>query len=130
MDEYKYREQHRINEYNLKQSRLFIKERYPNIENISIRLDFIYLGIDKIEESRSIIYTPEQRDYFKIECINSECVKTDLDLSNEINSMISNKENILKGEQICNGYQDYERFMAKNHHCLATMCFEIKIQYK
>lgn len=130
MDEYKYRQQQRINEWNLRQSHSYIKERYPNIENISLKLDFTYLGIDKIEKSRTLEFTPNDRVYFKIDCINPECVDTDLDLSSEIQTMIYKKESILKGRKTCNGYQDFERFKAKNYHCLTTMNFEIEIKYK
>jgi hypothetical protein len=130
MDEYKFRQQQFINEWNLKQSRSFIKERYPDVDDISIKLDFTYIGIDKMEKSKTLRFTPNDKEYFKFDCINPECVDTDLDLSREIQTMIFEKKSILKGKKTCNGYQDYERFRAKSFHCLTTMNYEIEIKYK
>jgi hypothetical protein len=130
MDEYKYRQTLFANRWNLEQSRSTIGQIYPNIEEIKIIFDFTYNGVTTIEKHYEKIYLKSDKDFFLIDCINSDCVQTDLDLSQEIRSMISQKETNLKGQKTCNGYQDFERFRAKNYHCLAEMKFEIGIKYK
>ncbi|GMT46063.1 MAG: hypothetical protein IEMM0006_1895 [bacterium] len=36
----------------------------------------------------------------------------------------------MKGHQTCNGYQDYERYKARNYHCLCRLDYNIEIKYR
>lgn len=117
------------NEWHTQQRQPTIKESFQNVDEISIDLEFEYLGITKVTKQQKRTFKPSDRFYFKITCLNTECLYSTLDLESDILSMLNNGEDKRSGQQTCNGWQDFERFRAKNYHCLATMNYEVTIKY-
>jgi len=130
MNEAEYRNLLFKNNWNLKVSRPLISSVYPSISKIIVNLNFSYNGAIKHTNSYERIYYPHDNDYFKIECINPECLDTDLDISNDIKNMVAKKSNIYEGQMLCNGFQDYERSKTNHNKCLAEMKYKIEIEYK
>ncbi len=129
MDENTYRKNLANNKWNLMRSRSTIGNIYPSVEKIKIKLEFNYTGANTIIRSIEMPYYQNDKDFFQIDCINEDCVNSDLDLSYEIKSMIDDQKTILEGHKLCNGFQDWERFKARNYKCLAKMNFIIEIKY-
>lgn len=130
MNESEFRKQAFTNNWNLKNSKQLISSRYQSISQIIIKLDFTFNGAVAHSKHIERTFKPSDHDYFKIDCINPECINSDLDLSEEIRDMVYKGSSLLQGRKVCNGYQDYERFRSKGSHCLAEMEFEILIEYK
>ncbi|NOQ25770.1 MAG: hypothetical protein GQ564_10455 [Bacteroidales bacterium] len=129
IDEQKIRQKEFENRLNDEQCKPFIKDVFPFIDKITIRLKFQYTGAMEIENGQQIIKTREDKFYFRIPCINPECIYSDLNLINEINSLINFRETNMNGKKLCNGWQDYVRYKAKNYHCQTHMDYEIEIKY-
>lgn len=129
MNEYQHRSQLLKNEDYLKQSSPSIEQQFPNIKSISIQIQHTYHGVLTKKELETINFSPKDKSYFKVQCINSECFKTDLDLKHDVTKMISQKESFTQGNLTCNGYQTYSRYLSGGNHCLAEVNFEIKIDY-
>ena len=130
MNETEFREQLFKNDWNLKNSRPYISSAYPNVNQITLNLDFEYSGVTYITDSRKIVLKSTDKDFFKIDCINSECVHSDLDLSEDIIRMIHTKDSYFEGHMTCNGYQNFTRYQAHGNHCLTQLNFKIFIEYK
>ena len=130
MNEPEFRKQLFKNDWNLKNSRPYISSVYPNVNQITLNLGFDYEGVVLMSDSHEKIYKPTDKDFFKIDCVNSECIQSDLDLSEDIRSMIHTKISFLEGQKTCNGYQNFTRYQAHGNHCLAQLKFKINIEYK
>ena len=105
-----------------------ISSIYPQIKEINLKLNFNY--DESLKKESLKVFKPSDKIFFKIECINKDCIYGGFNLSNEINSLIASKETKMKGHQTCNGYQDYERYKARNYHCLCRLDYNIDIKYR
>jgi len=130
MEEHKFRQKLFTDLFRLKQYQSTIALIYPTIEKINIKLKFTYDGVTQWKEDQSLTYYPEDKAFFKIVCINTECVYTDFELKEEITKMVGIKERVSNGLKICNGYQDYSRYLSRGNYCSTEMEYEIEIIYK
>ena len=130
MEEYKFRQKLFTDRFRLELNQSTIDLIFPTVEKINIKLNFTYNGVTQWKKERSLTYIPKDKAFFKIECINTECVYTDLELTEEIQKMIRSKETISTGTKTCSGYQDYRRYLSRANHCLTEMEYEIVIEYK
>lgn len=105
-----------------------IKSSFPQVQEINIDLNFNYDESYKKNLKKTL--NPTDKAFFQIECINKDCVYGGFNLTSDIYGMISKKQTKHNGHQICNGYQDYERYKAKNYHCLCRLDYEIEIKYQ
>ena len=99
---------------------------YPQVDKIILHLSFNNNGYEKFD---TMEFSHVDLSYFKIECINRECLVGGFDLSNLIRELVLSKNCELDGHLICNGYQDYKRYTAKQYHCLCKLNYKIEIRY-
>jgi hypothetical protein len=130
MEEYKFRQKLFVDKLRLEQYQSTIEIHYPALAEIILNLKFTYNGVVQSKEEITLKYTPKDKAFFKIECINADCVYSDLELKDEIQKMIGKKETHSVGTKTCNGYQDYRRYLSRGNHCLTDMEYEIKLKYK
>lgn len=104
-----------------------IKLSFPQVQEIILNLNFNY--DDSYNGNLKKILNPTDKAFFRIVCINRDCIYGGFNLSSEIYGMISKKRTKYNGHQVCNGYQDYERYIARNNHCLCRLDYEIEIKY-
>lgn len=105
-----------------------IESSFPQVQEIILNLNFNY--DESYKKNLKKIIKPSDKAFFQIECINKDCVYGGFNLSSEIREIISKNQTEYKGHQTCNGYQDYERYKAKNYHCLCRLDYEIEIKYQ
>ena len=103
-----------------------IKLTFPNLESITIKFQFLYEGYPQETE---INLTEKDKAFFKFKCINKDCILGGYDLTGEIYEAVRKKMDKTTGSSICDGWQDYERFRAQNHHCLCNMTYEVYFKY-
>lgn len=101
---------------------------FPEVKEISIYLKFNYDEYIKSETTK--IFLSSDRAFFAFECVNKDCIHGGFNLSNEIYAMVKLKINKKDGKLICDGYQDYERFLSKNYHCLCEVDYIIEVKYE
>jgi hypothetical protein len=129
MNEDKYRQIIFSNKWNLEQSRQSIGETYPNVDLIKIKFEFTYFGVILKKKMMEKIFYRHDKEFFQVDCINLNCINSDLNLSNEINNMIKIRETTLLGEKTCHGYQNFQRYKTNGNSCLTKMKFQIDIKY-
>lgn len=66
--------------------------------------------------------------HITIDCLNPDCTKGVFDLTNDIAMMVKNSQCLIKGEKICDGFQDAER--NGTYHCRCKLKYIIELQYK
>ncbi|SHN30970.1 hypothetical protein SAMN04488057_118103 [Cyclobacterium lianum] len=105
-----------------------IKSSFPQVQEIILNLNFNYDESYRKKLKKTL--NPNDKAFFQIECINKDCVYGGFNLSSEVRGMISKKVTEYNGHQTCNGYQDFERYKAKDYHCLCKLNYEIEIKYQ
>lgn len=108
-----------------------ISEIYPNVLEIylDLRLDYSN-AFSAHKEHLTQNFIPSDKAYFEINCINRDCLFSDLDLDNEVRNTIDSKLESDKGTKICHGYNTYSCYRRRQGSCLTRLDFEIKIKYK
>lgn len=119
------------NKWEKRKSSYFISEIYPEVIEISLDLKFDYPNaFSDHKPLRTTKHLPLDKAYFEIDCINSDCLHSDLRLDNEIRSTIKQKLDFCEGYKICNGYNTFSCYEQNHGTCLTRLDYKIKIKYK
>ncbi len=104
-----------------------IRETFVNVESIELSLHFKY---DEIDTNTKKTLSENDKAFFKIKCVNRDCIHGGFNLTGDIYEAIRTKSSNTSGQITCDGWQDYERFKARHHHCLCQLQYEVNINYK
>jgi len=108
-----------------------IYEIYPNVKEISFDLHLDYPNAFNVHKQHfTPKFSPTDKAYFEISCINKDCLFSDLDLENEVRDTINKNLDFYKGHKICHGWNTYGCYERKQGTCMTSLDFEIKIKYK
>jgi len=120
-------EQHIQSRYFRGSKAQLIRKVYPDVERIVIDLSFQDFDEKCNPSPKQLIFTPESKAFFEIECPFLECVLGGFDFSSDVRRCIESKTNSISGESKCHGWQDRERI--NKHRCLLKAHFTISVNY-
>ena len=108
----------------------YVRDRFPDVEKITIGQtwhdpDFLGGGEPSTD---SHTRSPDNSASFEIACGNRECVGGGIDLGEEIEDMISNRETSRSGKRQCRGSADPER--VGKHWCLMELEYTVEVSYQ
>ena len=109
----------------------YVFEAYPEIEKIEITYSrshnsFAGPNPDNNKEYTWVV-TPQQEDFFLLECLNPECTSIGYNLGSVISTTIRNQMTEVSGEMRCQGKE------APDHpvqSCDGKLKYTIRISYK
>ncbi|RJQ19888.1 MAG: hypothetical protein C4560_05805 [Nitrospiraceae bacterium] len=102
----------------LQQQRLdagFVSSHYPEVASIVINMMYDQRGTKSL--SRIVNFFPGSYAFFKVACLNNDCVDGGFDLTQVITSMIRNHNKASNGNLSCESAEH------------STIAYEIAIQY-
>jgi hypothetical protein len=106
-----------------------IAEMFPGVASLIIKMTFHEDGGDRVIESRTEDGPISQRKaFFRIKCLQRECVNGGFDLTSAVASAIHLRKDTERGRLVCQGWQDQER--VGKYHCLWDLEYEIIVKYK
>lgn len=120
-------EQHSQSRYFRESKTHLIREVYPNVERIVINLSFQDFDEKCNPSPKQLVFTPESKAFFEIECPFWECVLGGFAFSLHVRQCIESKTNSISGESKCSGWQDQERI--NKNRCLLKANFTISVSY-
>ena len=80
----------------------FVATHFPEVTGIVISMMYNQKGIAK-SLPRIVHFFPDSSAFFRIDCLNKECVDGGFDLSRVLTSMVRNRREAAKGELRCEG---------------------------
>ena len=80
----------------------FVATHFPEVTGIVISMMYNQKGIAK-SLPRIVHFFPDSSAFFRIDCLNKDCVDGGFDLSQVLNSMIRNRREAAKGQLSCEG---------------------------
>ncbi|WP_370090033.1 hypothetical protein [Ekhidna sp.] len=113
--------------WNRKINSPLLKERFPQVESICISLTREYSGAYAYSDIQEFTFTKSDKSYFKIDCLNPECIYSDLDFEEEIINAVNQRTQKTEGRKICHGWQDFERL--NQYKCQSRVDFELVIHF-
>jgi len=96
-----------------------MKAIFPGVSSIVISMTYNQRGLGQ-PMPRTINFFPNSYAFFRVECLNKECVEGGFDFTRIINGMVGNRKTISKGELGCQGGP------AANH---SNVAYEVAINY-
>ena len=106
----------------------YIYEAYPQIEKIEIiysRSHNSFAGPNpENDKEYTWVVTPQQEDFFLLECLNRECTSIGYNLGNVISTTIRNQMTEVSGEMRCQGKEAPDH---PEQRCSGTLHYTIKI---
>lgn len=109
----------------------YIYEAYPQIEKIEIiysRSHNSFAGSNtENDKEYTWVVTPQQEDFFLLECLNRECTSIGYNLGSVISTTIRNQMTEVSGEMRCQGKEAPDH---PEQSCDGKLKYTIRISYK
>ncbi len=80
----------------------FVAAHFPEVASIAVSMIYNQRGIAK-SLPRVVNFFPESCAFFRIDCLNKDCVSGGFDLTRVITAMIGSRRGAAKGELSCEG---------------------------
>lgn len=110
---------------------LLISESYPDVLEVSLDLKLDYPNAFNIHKDHlTPKYNPTEKAFFEIDCINRDCISSDLQLDHEVRNAIRQKLEFYEGHKMCNGYNTFSCYERRQGTCMTRLDYEIRIKYK
>ncbi len=98
----------------------FVAAQFPEVAGIVISMMYNQRGIEK-SLPRTVNFFPGSYAFFRVDCLNKDCVDGGFDLTQVITGMIRNRREAAKGELSCEGNGP-----SADH---SAIVYEVAIQY-
>jgi hypothetical protein len=119
------------NRWEKRKATSLISEVFPDVLEISFNLNLDYPNAFAIHQKHfSNVFSPIDKAYFEISCINKDCLFSDLSLKDEVYHAVGKKLLFLEGTKTCQGYNTFDCYEEKSSTCMTKLDFEINIKYK
>lgn len=92
---------------------------FPDVAGIDIRMTYNQQGIKSL--LRTFRFSPDSYAYFRVDCLNKDCVDGGFDLTQVITGMVRKHKEAARGELSCGGEGP-----AADHSAIA---YEVAIRY-
>ncbi len=101
-----------------------VSDRFPEVSGIVIHMTYCHKALNPVLMVRTVNFYPTSYAYFKMECMNKDCINGGFDLTSVISDLIKNHKKSGKGKMSCSGENEA---LAFDH---ASIAYKIRIQYK
>jgi len=96
-----------------------VSVHFPEVAGIVISMIYNKKGIQSL--LRTLNFYPSSAAFFRVDCLNNNCVDGGFDLTQVVTAMIGNRKEAAKGELSCEG-----NGLSANH---SVIVYEVAIQY-
>jgi len=79
-----------------------VAAHFPKVTNIVINMIYNQIGLNKAL-LRTVNFFPASSAFFRVDCVNRDCVNGGLDLTQVITGMIGKRRETAKGKLSCDG---------------------------
>lgn len=77
----------------------FVSAHFPEVTSIVINMMYNQKGIKAL--ARTLNFSPSSSAFFKVACLNRDCIDGGFDLNQVITSMVRNRRETAKGDLNC-----------------------------
>jgi len=98
----------------------FVSAHFPEVTDIAISMIYNQIGLNK-SLLRTVNFFPDSYAFFRIDCVNRDCLEGGFDLTKVITSTIGKRGHSAKGKLSCQG-----RGPAEGH---SAITYEVVIRY-
>jgi len=105
-----------------------LSEKFPELKALTV--EFAYFNPEGVTRNSKIKYTvnPEfARSVFRLDCMNSECVAGDFDLSAAVAQAVVARQTQTTGEMCCQGW--LSKTTIDRVHCHNILRYELRLKY-
>jgi len=83
-----------------------LAERFPELKSLTVKLGFLDGGTaNRTSEIKYSVNIAHARSVFRFNCVNTECVRGDFDLSEQLARAVAERLEIATGELRCKGWR-------------------------
>jgi hypothetical protein len=97
-----------------------VNDQFPEVASIVVKMTYTQRGLQK-SLPRVVNFFPGSYAFFRIDCLNKECVDGGFDLTQVITGMIKNRREAAQGDLGCAGDSP-----SSNH---STIAYKVAIKY-
>jgi len=120
--EYRQQEDQRVRES------ISLAEKFKKLKSLTV--DLAYHNADGGGKSSHVKYSvnlANAKSVFRFTCPNSECIRGDFDLTDELADAIAAKHKVLSGELVCQGWRS--RTTIDTVHCGNILRYKLTLGY-
>jgi hypothetical protein len=123
------REEYRLREIQRANDSVSLAKKFPELK--SLTMEFEYLNAAGEPRNRNIKYTVNPtfaKSVFRLDCVNSDCVCGDFDLSEAITQVFRDRQASVSGEMRCQGWLDQSKINSRRCHMILR--YKLSLEYQ
>ena len=105
-----------------------LTEKFPELQALTV--EFSYFSPEGVTRNSKIKYTVNPdfaKSVFRLDCMNSECVAGDFDLSAAVARAVAGRQATVTGEMCCQGW--LSKTTIDQIHCHNILRYELSLAY-
>ena len=122
------RADYRMAEAQRTQASVSLAEKFRELKALTV--EFAYFNPEGVTRNSQIKYTvnPDNaKSVFRLDCMNSECVGGDFDLSAAVAQAVAGRQATVSGEMCCQGW--LSKTTIDRIHCHNIMRYKLSLEY-
>jgi hypothetical protein len=122
------RADYRLQESQRTHESVSLSEKFQELKSLTV--EFGYFSPEGVTRNRQIKYTvnPDYaKSVFRLDCMNSECVGGDFDLSETIAQAVDARQTTVSGEMCCQGW--LSKTTIDRVHCHNLLRYKLSLEY-
>lgn len=122
------RAEYRRNESQRVNNSVTLAEKFPKLKSVAVEL--AYYSSDGVTRSNQIKHTfnlANARSVFRFDCLNSECVSGDFDLTEELANAVAAHRTHTTGEKCCQGWRS--KTTIGTVYCHNILRYKLTLEY-
>ena len=105
-----------------------LAEKFPELKSLTV--EFAHFSPEGVTQNRQIKYTvnpAHAKTVFRFDCINTECIRGDFDLSEVLARAVVARQAAATGEMCCQGW--LSKTTIDEIHCRHILRYKLSLEY-
>jgi hypothetical protein len=122
------RAQYRAQEGQRVRESLPLAETFRELKSLTVELEhYTPGGRTRTSQVKYEVNLAHAKSVFRFLCPNSECIRGDFDLTDELAAAVAQRRTTVAGEQICAGWRS--KTAVDKHHCQNVLRYHLTLRY-
>jgi len=105
-----------------------LSDKFPLLKSLTVDLTYYDPeGVTKSSHIKYVVNLSNAKSVFRFDCLNSECIRGDFDLSQELTNAVAARRTAATGEKCCQGWRS--KTTIDTAHCHNILRYKLSLGY-
>ncbi len=105
-----------------------LSEKFHQLKSLTVDLGYFNPeGVGKSSQIKYVVNLDHAKSVFRFNCVNTECIRGDFDLSQQLTNAIASRSTTATGELCCQGWRSKNTL--DTVHCNNILRYKLSLAY-